>query len=75
MAAKYSDIISKLIGLPKEQYEDVVNFISYLKFKNKEGQDNDNEDNIPIKRELGYDPNFHLPNDFDAPLEDFKEYM
>jgi len=63
------DIYHKIFSLPKDLREEVLHFAEFLKLKV-----------IPTnnikEREFGCAKNaFIIKNDFDEPLEDFKEYM
>jgi hypothetical protein len=64
-----TDIYNKIFSLPKNLKAEVLHFAEFLKLKT-----------TPIKaiteREFGCAKNaFVMKDDFDEPLEDFKEYM
>jgi len=62
-------IYTELLSLPENLKEEVKDFIGFLKSKSKE--------KVEIKeRKFGYAKGFfEMSDDFDEPLEDFKEYM
>ena len=56
-------------SLPKSLRKEVADFIEYLKQKNT-------VNDKPKKREFGFAKGkIKLTNDFDEPLEEFKDYM
>ncbi len=64
--------VSKMNNLPEELKREVLDFMEYLIKKHKD----------KIRKESRKTPEFGsckglfiIPNDFDEPLEDFKEYM
>ncbi len=65
--------------LPMQFQTEVVNFMQYLVYKANFIVDNQEtkEENILTKRQFGYFPKgtFLMTEDFDAPLDCFKEYM
>lgn len=70
---QYTDLIQKLITLPLPLQKEVIQFIEFLHYK-IEKQPSFQE---PIKKPIfGYAKGFFsMSEDFDEPLEDFKEYM
>jgi hypothetical protein len=62
-------LYAQISSLPSDLKKEVSDFVGYLKSKRKA--------NIKIKeREFGYAKGkIRMSADFDAPLEDFKEYM
>ncbi len=62
-------LYTQISSLPKELKKEVLDFVEFLKSKSKYSK--------PIKkRKFGYAKDFFkLSPDFDAPLEDFKDYM
>lgn len=62
-------LYTQISSLPKELKKEVWDFVAFLKSKTKSKK--------PIKgRKFGYAKDFFkLSPDFDAPLDDFKEYM
>jgi len=62
-------IYTELLSLPENLKEEVKDFIGFLKSKSKE--------KVEIKeRKFGSAKGFfEMSDDFDEPLEDFKEYM
>jgi len=67
-----SQLLSKIHSLPLEKQKEVENFVDFLgeKWKKETG-------NEPLqKRQFGYAKGFFkMSDDFDEPLEDFKDYM
>ncbi len=65
-------IEQKLASIPQEYLDEVATFLDYLSYriKNAESQTKD------IKRKPGrMKGEVYMSDDFDAPLDDFKEYM
>lgn len=64
-----SKLVAELNALPKDMKEEVLLFIEFLKQKKKKATE--------IKeRKFGYAKGFfEMKDNFDEPLEDFKEYM
>ena len=62
-------LFTELSSLPQELKKEVQDFIQFLKTKTKDGQ--------PVKqRQFGAAKGFFvMHDDFDEPLEDFKDYM
>ncbi len=64
--------VSKINNLPEELKREMLDFMEYLITKNKD----------KIQKKSSRTPKFGsckglfiIPNDFDEPLEDFKDYM
>ena len=67
-----SDIFKKLVTLPDDMKKEVDQFIDYLRSKTIVGKDTKSR----IKREAGLAKGLiQMRDDFDEPLEDFKQYM
>ncbi len=64
-----AQLFKEILSLPKELKEEVQDFIMFLKTKTKENQ--------RVKHpQFGSAKGFFIVHDdFDEPLEDFKEYM
>ncbi len=62
-------LLNQISSLPKNMKKEVADFVEFLKQKSKS--------QIQIKkRKFGYAKDFFkMADDFDEPLEDFKEYM
>ena len=61
--------------LPPEMKQQVLDFISYL-YSKKPEKGNSTEQKPLKKREFGCEKgSYYMADDFDAPLEDFKDYM
>ncbi len=64
-------ILSRLNNLPEELREEVADFIEYLVFRHKKKQNQ--RQKYPVFGSCkGL---FIISDDFDEPIEDFKEYM
>lgn len=64
-----SQLLTELSSLPKEQKKEVQDFIAFLKTKA-------NNKKAVKQRQFGAAKGFFvMHDDFDEPLEDFKEYM
>jgi len=61
-------LFSQISSLPKDLKKEVSDFVAFLKQKSEKGK--------KIKeRQFGYSKDFFkMSDDFDEPLEDFKEY-
>ena len=72
MKADGQVILNKYITLPERLQEEVVDFIDFLMFmqQRQDGKRKKKESNFGSARGL-----IVIKNDFDQPLEDFKEYM
>lgn len=69
-------LYTKLETLPPALKEEAKNFIEYLVDKTKKGKKEPNSkqnNNIPSFGSLK--GKIHLSDDFDAPLDEFKDYM
>ncbi len=83
MEHSYSDtvVLQTFHSLPKTLQEEALHFMQYLQFKRRFSKEKKTKNNTGEKtlekRQLGVFPKgtFELADDFDAPLEDFKEYM
>lgn len=64
-----STLISKIEKIPKEKIEEVSDFIDFIIQK---AQSNQEKPKPVFGSGKGM---FIIPDDFDEPLEDFKEYM
>jgi len=66
-----AELIKEIDELPNDLKEDLKHYVDFLKFKNE----NSNQDK-KIQRKAGFlKGTFQMSEDFDEPLEDFKEYM
>lgn len=62
-------LYSQISSLPADLKKEVSDFVEFLKQKAKAKA-------IPKERKFGYAKGFYkMSPDFDAPLEDFKDYM
>lgn len=72
MTSLYTEVISQIATLPEENLSELIEFIKSLKQKASSTL----ATKKPCRRAgISKDPNFFMAKDFDAPLEDFKEYM
>jgi hypothetical protein len=64
-----AELYSQISSLPSDLKKEVSDFVAFLKNKSKSGK--------KVKeRQFGYSKDFFkVSDDFDEPLEDFKEYM
>lgn len=63
------ELYSEISGLPSSLKKEVSDFIAFLKSKSK-------AENKITERKFGYSKGFFkISDDFDEPLEDFKDYM
>jgi hypothetical protein len=69
----YADLIQKLTTLPLHLQKEVIDFVEFLHYKMQQ------QHSLPKsvkKPTFGYAKGFFtMSDDFDEPLEDFKEYM
>lgn len=72
MSALSDEVLAEISAAPDSMLYELIDYIKFLKFKNSS-----KDSTIQHKRQAGIakDPNFYMAEDFDAPLEDFKEYM
>lgn len=72
MSALSDEVLAEISEAPNSVLYELIDYIKFLKFKSS-------SKNSPVqhKRQAGIakDPNFYMAEDFDEPLEDFKEYM
>ncbi|AUD00457.1 type II toxin-antitoxin system VapB family antitoxin [Spirosoma pollinicola] len=62
-------LLSEIVALPPELRREVEDFVAFLRTKKQ-------ATTAPAEREFGYAKGkVRLSDDFDAPLDDFKEYM
>ncbi len=64
-------LYAQILSLPKEMQKEVALFVAFLKEKTR-------KDNMqkPLKRKAGLAKGLiKMSDDFDEPLDDFKEYM
>jgi hypothetical protein len=62
-------LVSEITSLPPHLRQEVEDFVAFLRAKKQKG-------NRITEREFGYATGkVWLADDFDAPLDDFKEYM
>lgn len=67
-----AQLLSKIHSLPPEKQKEVENFVDFLGGKWKK----EIEEQPLKKRQFGYAKGFFkMSDDFDEPLEDFKDYM
>lgn len=70
---QYTDLLQKLITLPLPLQKEVIDFVEFLHYKIKQQE---TPQIIINKPTFGYAKDFFtMSDDFDEPLEDFKEYM
>lgn len=71
MSILYSKAISQMATVPEEKMPELLDFINFLKVSSSPAV------TTKPKRKAGIakDPNFYMADDFDAPLEEFKEYV
>jgi hypothetical protein len=67
-------ILKKIIALPSELQKEVIDFIDFLELKVKKNKIISEPKN---KRKAGFAKGTfqNMSDDFDKPLDDFKEYM
>jgi len=65
-------ILSQLYTLPENLKSEVVRFILFLKSENEQKSINTEKKQRVFGRSKG---RYKMADDFDAPLDDFKEYM
>ncbi|GAB4016684.1 type II toxin-antitoxin system VapB family antitoxin [Spirosoma koreense] len=62
-------LLSEITALPPELRQEVEDFVAFLRTKKQ-------SDKTLVEREFGYAKGkVRLASDFDAPLDDFNEYM
>ncbi len=65
-------ILQKLSAIPEEYLDEVATYLDFLSYRIEQEQMNSEE----IRRSPGrLKGEIYLSEDFDAPLDDFKEYM
>jgi len=74
-----AELLSKIDKLPPQYYGEVIDFVGYLQQKTQQEQrmQNNNAEEQPQER-TGFGclkGQIWMADDFDAPLEDFKDYM
>lgn len=63
------ELYNEINGLPSALKKEVFDFVAFLKSKSK-------SENKITERKFGYSKGFFkMSDDFDEPLDDFKEYM
>jgi len=68
-------LYTKLETLPPALKEEAKNFIEYLVEKTKKDKESEPKEKL-TEREFGsLKGKIHLSDDFDAPLDEFKDYM
>lgn len=71
-----AEILKKEYYLSDEQVAQVINFAHFLAMQNKPKPIGCREDGTPFYRKAGaLKGKIFVSDDFDAPLDDFKEYM
>lgn len=77
MTTATKNIIHKLETLPKELVNEVEDFIDFLKAKHSKTSTPENTNKVEEPRSLygAAKGLFVIPDDFNEPLDDFKEYM
>jgi len=72
-----SSILQTFHNLPLQYKEEALNFMQFLLYKYEKEKNKKNETKENQKRKFGYFPkgSFIMSDDFDAPLDCFKEYM
>jgi hypothetical protein len=70
-----SSILQTFQNLPLQYKEEALNFMQFLVYKYEQEKIAGNETNDKKKRQIGYFPkgSFVLSDDFDAPLDCFKD--
>lgn len=69
-------LISEACDLPEDSIMEVVQYIRAIKLKSRHAENDNPLSKQPVIREAGkYRGQVFLSDDFDEPLEDFKEYM
>ena len=68
-------LYTKLETLPSELKEQAKNFIDTLINKSKKNKGLQPEKELPRRQFGSLKGKIHLSEDFDAPLDDFKDYM
>ena len=75
-----AELLNKIDKIPQKYIGEVIDFLGYLQHKAQEeaaAQNNNAEPQEPLReREFGcLKGQIWMADDFDAPLEDFKDYM
>lgn len=77
-----SYLINKYVSLPENLQQEVMDFIDFLVVKYQKGKQVDDTDGEVVHKKGKRKSNFGsargliiMGDDFDAPLDDFKEYM
>jgi len=79
MLQQFSDssILQTFHNLPHNYKEEALNFMQFLLYKYEQENNPKSETKVKEKRKFGFFPkgSFIMSDDFDAPLDCFKEYM
>ena len=76
-----AEFLSKVDKLPPQYFREAIDFVAYLQYKAQKeaaAQNNEIEREEPPKGRRGFGcakGQIWMADDFDAPLEDFKDYM
>ena len=70
-------VLQTYYHLPVKYREEALNFMQFLLTKYEQEESSKNYSEVKQKRQFGYFPKgtFVMSDDFDAPLDCFKEYM
>ncbi len=66
----YQELLDDIKELPEEGYEELVQYVAFLNYKFKGKRIRNKRQIGGMRGKLKY-----MADDFDAPLDDFKEYM
>jgi len=72
-----SSILQTFQNLPPQYKEEALNFMQFLVYKYEQEKNSMEKSKDKEKRKFGFFPKgtFIMSDDFDAPLDCFKEYM
>ena len=68
-------LIKAETGLPDKYVEMLLHYIRFLQSEYREEQARETSPSAPIRKAGRYQGKGWMADDFDAPLDDFKEYM
>lgn len=69
------DLYYKISNLPNSLKNDLMKYLDYLLMKSKHNYENEKPANKKTPKAGCMKGTFLIKDDFDEPLEDFKEYM
>lgn len=74
MNALYNEAIAEFETVPESMFSELIEFIKFLKFK-ANNNSAETQEAKPIRKPGALKGKIFMSDDFDEPLEDFKEYM